>query len=68
MENIMVKNILITTLGAILALSIYQLNDSKKKIQTKDTIIKNQQETIMKIVSDKIEDNNMKRLISEAKK
>lgn len=68
MENIMVKNILITTLGAILALSIYQLNDSKKKIQTKDTIIKNQQETIMKMVSDKIEDDNMKRLISEAKK
>ena len=64
----MVKNILITTLGAILALSIYQLNDSKKKIQTKDTIIKNQQETIMKMVSDKIEDDNMKRLISEAKK
>ena len=68
MENIMVKNILITTLGAILALSIYQLNDSKKKIQTKDTIIKNQQETIMKMVSDKIEDDNMKRLIEEAKK
>ena len=64
----MVKNILITILGAILALSIYQLNDSKKKIQTKDTIIKNQQETIMKMVSDKIEDDNMKRLISEAKK
>ena len=64
----MIKNILITTLGAILALSIYQLNDSKKKIQTKDTIIKNQQETIMKMVSDKIEDDNMKRLISEAKK
>jgi hypothetical protein len=64
----MVKNILITTLGAILALSIYQLNDSKKKIQTKDTIIKNQQETIMKMVSDKIEDDNMKRLIEEAKK
>ena len=64
----MVKNILITTLGAILALSIYQLNDSKKKIQTKDTIIKNKQETIMKMVSDKIEDDNMKRLIEEAKK
>ena len=64
----MVKNILITTLGAILAFSIYQLNDSKKKIQTKDTIIKNQQETILKMVSEKIEDNNMKRLISEAKK
>lgn len=64
----MVKNILITTLGAILAFSIYQLNDSKKKIQTKDTIIKNQQETIMKMVSDKIEDDNMKRLIEEAKK
>lgn len=64
----MVKNILITTLGAILALSIYQLNDSKKKIQTKDTIIKNQQETIMKMVSDKIENDNMKRLIEEAKK
>jgi hypothetical protein len=64
----MIKNILITTLGAILALSIYQLNDSKKKIQTKDAIIKNQQETIMKMVSDKIEDDNMKRLISEAKK
>lgn len=64
----MIKNILITTLGAILALSIYQLNDSKKKIQTKDTIIKNQQETIMKMVSDKIEDDNMKRLIEEAKK
>ena len=64
----MIKNILITTLGAILALSIYQLNDSKKKIQTKDTIIKNQQETIMKMVSDKIENENIKRLISEAKK
>ena len=64
----MVKNILITTLGAILALSIYQLNDSKKKIQTKDTNIKNQQETIMKMVSDKIENENIKRLISEAKK
>lgn len=64
----MVKNILITTLGAILAFSIYQLNDSKKKIQTKDTIIKNQQETILKMISEKIEDNNMKRLISEAKK
>lgn len=64
----MIRDYILAVMTLALLFAILSNSELKQKIESKNEIIYNQQQSMMKLVGTKINDDNLKRLIEEAKK
>ena len=64
----MIRDYILAVVTLALFFAILSNSELKQKLESKNEIIYNQQQSMMKLVGTKINDDNLKRLIEEAKK
>jgi hypothetical protein len=64
----MIRDYILAVVTLALFFAILSNSELKQKLESKNEIIYNQQQSMMKLVGTKVNDENLKRLIEEAKK